>query len=121
MILRVEQRTRDNAWIEPTMRQLAILTMLADDHNDASVAAWMCLSVRTVQRDMNQLASANGAGQRITAGALFESLGWTRRLTDRNVPRPAPQLGFGHDLATLVRKHGKGYRWTGHVASSRLP
>lgn len=68
-------------WHKPTMRQLTLLRHLAKGATVASVTADTGVSARTVQRDVSQLATLNGApgagAVSVAAGALFEALGWT--------------------------------------------
>jgi len=75
VVTRASART-SGRWISPTTRQSTILRLLASGATDQEIAAKIGISETTVRRDVSRLAVANGAPARITAGALFEALGW---------------------------------------------
>jgi DNA-binding NarL/FixJ family response regulator len=65
-----------DAWREPTIRQYEVLRLLASGLADGPAARIIGVSTSTLRRDLNRLATANGATSRVTAGALFEALDW---------------------------------------------
>lgn len=74
-------RRRGGRWEEPIPRQRDIMWMLAAGESVDGVAEMFGMCVRTVRRDLAQLAAANGAAILVHSGALAEALGW---LSDSN-------------------------------------
>lgn len=67
-----------SAAARPTGHQGAVLHLLATGSTCGQAASRLGLSERTVRRQVKRLAEANGVRELISAGALFEILGWHR-------------------------------------------
>jgi DNA-binding NarL/FixJ family response regulator len=85
----VRERAGIRNWQPPTRRQHVIIIRMSGGRSYAQLAEELGVSVRTVRRDLQQLITANGAVDLVTAGALFEALGWHR---------DTPQSPLGHFL-----------------------
>lgn len=69
--------SQGSTWYLPTQRQRQIIWLLASDVTVDEVPARIRVSMRTLRRDLSDLAATNGAHNLIHAGALFEALAWT--------------------------------------------
>ena len=92
----VRDRCGFRCWMPPTPRQAVIIKWMNDGHPYEKIAAELEVSSRTVRRDLKQLIIANGAVDLVTAGALFEALGW-----HDDDPKPGPGPG-AHPRSTAT-------------------
>lgn len=69
-------RREGSGWLPPSRRQYAILRLRAGGATVDEIANRINLSTSCVRKDLGQLAADNGARNAVSAGALFEALGW---------------------------------------------
>lgn len=70
-------RLADAEWVTPTKRQYEFLRLRSNGSTIDQVAAKTGMSASSVRQQLTRLATRNGAGNAVSAGALFEALGWT--------------------------------------------
>lgn len=70
-------RRADAEWVPPTRRQYEFLRLRSSGSTVDQVAEKTGMSASSVRQQLARLASRNGASNAISAGALFEALGWT--------------------------------------------
>lgn len=70
-------RRADAEWVLPTSRQYEFLRLRSSGSTVEQVAAKTGMSASSVRQQLARLATRNGAGNAVSAGALFEALGWT--------------------------------------------
>lgn len=70
-------RRSDAEWVTPTKQQYEFLRLRSNGCSIDQVAAKTGMSPSSVRQQLARLATSNGAGSAVNAGALFEALGWT--------------------------------------------
>lgn len=70
-------RRADAEWVPPTIRQYEFLRLRSNGSSIDQVATKTGMSASSVRQQLARLATRNGAGNAVSAGALFEALGWT--------------------------------------------
>lgn len=66
-------------WVAPRLREYEMIRLRAGGATTEQVATALGRSASGVRRDLARLARINGAPDAVSAGALFEALGWIRR------------------------------------------
>lgn len=69
-------RREGSDWLPPSRRQYAILRLRAGGATVDDTASRINVSTSCVRKELGQLAADNGARNAVSAGALFEALGW---------------------------------------------
>lgn len=76
-IAHASARLADAEWVTPTKRQYEFLRLRSNGSTIDQVAGKTGMSASSVRQQLARLAARNGAGNAVSAGALFEALGWT--------------------------------------------
>ncbi|MGH3679880.1 MAG: hypothetical protein ACRDT2_06440 [Natronosporangium sp.] len=70
-------RRADAEWVLPTKRQYEFLRLRSTGSTVDQVTEKTGMSASSVRQQLARLATRNGASNAVSAGALFEALGWT--------------------------------------------
>lgn len=76
LVIARARSTSGDQRVRPTQRQREMIKILANGATDQEAATRLGIRASSLRRSVRLLAIANGAPSRVTAGALFEALGW---------------------------------------------